>query len=90
MRYLTLSEVLTLHGHIAHQSGGAEGIRELGVVQSAIAQPQISFAAALRHPGRKLLARLILTDSVLKFESIGICDELGLRAPETVTVHGLN
>jgi len=30
MRYLTLSEVLVMHPQVAQQSGGAEGIRDLG------------------------------------------------------------
>ena len=39
MRYLTLAEVLDLHRHVIEQSGGAQGIRELGGVESAVAQP---------------------------------------------------
>ncbi len=43
MRYLTLAEVLELHRRVLEQSGGAEGIRDLGSVESAIAQPQMAF-----------------------------------------------
>ena len=30
MRYLTLAEILDLHRRVIEQSGGAEGMRELG------------------------------------------------------------
>jgi death-on-curing protein len=43
MRYLTLNEVLDLHQRINQQSGGAEGVRDMGGVESAVAQPQMAF-----------------------------------------------
>jgi len=44
MRYLTLAEVLDLHHRIIEQSGGASGVRNLGGVESAVAQPQMHSA----------------------------------------------
>ena len=35
MRFLTLGELLNLHNRILMQSGGAEGIRDLGLAESA-------------------------------------------------------
>ena len=46
MRYLTLAEVLDLHRRVIEQTGGADGIRDLGGVESAVAQPQMSFDVA--------------------------------------------
>lgn len=43
MRYLSLAEVLTLHERIVTASGGATGLRDLGALQSAIAQPRATF-----------------------------------------------
>lgn len=43
MRYLTLPEILELHQRIVVQSGGADGMRELGGVEAALAQPQLTF-----------------------------------------------
>ena len=37
MRYLTLIEVLELHRRIIKQFGGALGIRDIGLLESAIA-----------------------------------------------------
>jgi len=39
MLYLTLVEVLDLHRRIIKQSAGGLGIRDLGLLESAIAQP---------------------------------------------------
>lgn len=43
MRYLTLSETLELHRRIIAQSGGAPGVLNLGALESALAQPQMTF-----------------------------------------------
>ena len=43
MRYLTLAEVVDLHGLITRTTGGASGIRDLRALESAIAQPKATF-----------------------------------------------
>jgi hypothetical protein len=43
IRYLTLIEVLEIHRRILEQSGGAFGIRDMGLLESAIAQPRMTF-----------------------------------------------
>lgn len=43
MRYLTLSEVFFLHDRLLAASGGAEGMRDLGVIEAALAQPKAIF-----------------------------------------------
>lgn len=43
MRYLTLNETLELHRSIIAQSGGAPGILNLGALESALAQPRMTF-----------------------------------------------
>lgn len=43
MRQLSFGELIELHRRIIEQSGGAEGIRDLGLAESALAQPQMSF-----------------------------------------------
>ena len=50
MRYLTLAEVLELHRRIIEQSGGADGVRVLGGVESAVAQPQMTFGGDELYP----------------------------------------
>ena len=43
MRYLTLVEVVELHLLIAKATGGATGICDLPMLESAIAQPKATF-----------------------------------------------
>jgi death-on-curing protein len=42
-RYLTVDEVVEIHGRIVAQSGGSFGLREAGGLDSAVAQPQMTF-----------------------------------------------
>jgi death-on-curing protein len=50
MRYLTLGEVVELHRRLLAQSGGAAGIRDLGLLESALAQPRATFDGNDLHP----------------------------------------
>ncbi len=50
MRYLTLNEVLELHRGIIAQSGGSMGILNLSVLESALAQPRMTFAGQELYP----------------------------------------
>jgi death on curing protein len=49
-RYLTLAEVLELHRRVIEATGGSRGLRDLGAVQSALAQPQMIFGGADLYP----------------------------------------
>ncbi|OFV93400.1 MAG: death-on-curing protein [Acidobacteria bacterium RIFCSPLOWO2_12_FULL_65_11] len=50
MRYLSLGEVVDLHQAVLDQSGGATGIRDLGMLESALAQPRATFGGTDLHP----------------------------------------
>jgi death on curing protein len=50
MRYLTLGEVVALHRAILAATGGADGIRDLGALGSALAQPKATFDGADLYP----------------------------------------
>lgn len=43
MRYLTLVEVLALHRLLVEQTGSSTAVRDLGALESAIAQPRMTF-----------------------------------------------
>lgn len=49
-RYLTLAEVLELHRRIIARTGGAEGLRDLAALQSALGQPKQTFGGADLYP----------------------------------------
>lgn len=46
MRYLTLGEVVELHRLVIAATGGAPGIRDLGALESAVAQSRASFGGS--------------------------------------------
>ena len=50
IRYLTLSEILELHELLLLQSGGSEGIRDLGTLESEVAQPLMTFGDVELYP----------------------------------------
>jgi death-on-curing protein len=50
MRFLTLGEVVELHRLVLAATGGAPGIRDLGALESAIAQPKTTFAETDLYP----------------------------------------
>jgi len=64
MRYLTLKEALELHRRIIEQSGGLAGVRDLGALESALAQPQMTF------DGKELYPTIIDKASALGFSLI--------------------
>jgi death-on-curing protein len=64
VRYLTLNEVLELHGQIISQSGSTPGILNLNALESALAQPRMTFG------GTDLYSTLAEKASALGFSLI--------------------
>lgn len=50
MRYLTLNEIVELHRRLIHQWGGSNGLRDLSALESAVAQPRMTFADEDLYP----------------------------------------
>ena len=50
IRYLSLGEVVELHRLVTQQTGGAAGVRDLGALESAVAQPRAAFGGADLYP----------------------------------------
>nr|VFK17268.1 MAG: death on curing protein [Candidatus Kentron sp. LPFa]VFK32516.1 MAG: death on curing protein [Candidatus Kentron sp. LPFa] len=51
MWLLNIEEVIGLHRKIIAQSGGSEGIRDRGALESAIVQPRMTFGGRDLYPG---------------------------------------
>ena len=49
-RYLTPQEVLFIHARLIATTGGEHGIRDLGLLESAVARPQATFDGADLYP----------------------------------------
>ena len=43
MKYLSAKDVLLLHNMAVDESGGSHGLRDLGLLESAVARPEASF-----------------------------------------------
>ena len=43
VRYVSLDEVLAIHDDMIERYGGSFGVRDLGLIQSAISRPQATF-----------------------------------------------
>ena len=50
IRYITLAEVLELHHRIMTETGGGSGLRDLGALESAVAQPRQTFGGQNLYP----------------------------------------
>ncbi len=48
--FLTLDEVLALHTHFIARYGGADGVRDFGMLESALSMPVAGFDGVLLHP----------------------------------------
>lgn len=64
IRYLSLVEVLDLHRQVIEQSGGALRIRDLGLLESALAQPRMTFG------GKELYSTVLDKAAALGFSII--------------------
>jgi death-on-curing protein len=51
MRYLSLSEVLWLQQQLIASTGGAHGLRDLSALESAVAQPRMTYEGEDLYPG---------------------------------------
>ena len=49
-RYLTIQEVLEIYHNAMEQSGGLAGVRDIGALESSLAQPQMVFGGQELYP----------------------------------------
>ena len=86
MRYLTLGELIELHRRIIEQSGGADGIRDLGLAESALAQPQMSFGGKDLYPTLAEKAAAMCFSLVMNHPFVDGNKRIGHAAMETFLV----
>lgn len=51
MEYLTVEEVLLVHARLIQRTGGSSGVRDLGLLESALARPRATFDGRALYPG---------------------------------------
>jgi len=86
MRYLTFAEILALHHHVIEQSGGAHGVRDLGGIESAVAQPQMSFDGEDLYPTIESKAAALCFSLVMNHPFVDGNKRIGHAAMETFLV----
>ncbi len=91
MIHFTLEQIVELHDLLVRETGGSHGVRDMGAVESAVAQPQMGFGGEdliqrwLRKPPRwvfrsSTIMRLSMATSAL------VCPRLSRCCALTVTI----
>lgn len=57
--YLTLDELLYLHSRLLERDGGGTGVRDLGLVEAALARPRSGYYKTLAEQAAALLQSLV-------------------------------
>ncbi len=86
MRYLKLKEVIDLHHQVVEQSGGSLGIRDLGALESAVAQPLMSFGGEDLYPTLEDKAAALGFSLVMNHPFIDGNKRIGHAAMETFLI----
>lgn len=81
-RFLTVAEVLELHQSVIDRWGGSGGIRDLNVLESALAQPRQSFGGNDLYPDLPTKAAALCFSLVLNHPFIDGNKRVGHAAME--------
>jgi death-on-curing protein len=60
VEYLTPAEVLLLHARLIQRTGGSGGVRDIGLLESALGRPQTTFDQSDLYPGLWLKAAALM------------------------------
>jgi death-on-curing protein len=86
--FLTLDEVLALHADQIERYGGSPGLRDLGLLESAVAAPRATFGGTLLHPTFPEMAAAYLFHLVQNHPFVDGNKRVGLAA--AIAFLGLN
>ena len=86
IRLLALDEVLELHRLLLEQSGGMPGVRDLGMLESAMAQPLMTFGGQELYPSLADKASALCFSLVMNHPFIDGNKRVGHAAMETFLV----
>jgi len=86
VRHLTLGEILTLHERMLQRTGGASGVRDLGALESAVAQPRMTFGGEDLYPDLVAKATALAYSLILNHPFVDGNKRVGHAALETFLV----
>ena len=65
MKYLTPQNVIQIHFEIVEETGGSQGLRDLGLLESAVLRPQATFGGKDLYPSIILKAAALVHSLLL-------------------------
>jgi death-on-curing protein len=65
IQFLSLDEVLAIHAHLLAEFGGEEGVRDLGLLESALYRPQTGYYQDLTEMAAALFESLLINHPFL-------------------------
>lgn len=90
IEFLTVEVVLALHQRQLERFGGGAGLRDRGLLESAVAQPQASFGGAYAHEGLFSMAAAYLFHIVSNHAFVDGNKRAGLLAAQVfLEVNGI-
>ena len=60
VRFLSVANVLAIHADTIAEEGGSAGVRDIGLLESAVAMPQATYEGAYLHHGIAAMAAAYL------------------------------
>lgn len=67
MRYLTTENVIQIHFELVEATGGSQGLRDLGLLESAVTRPQATFEGKDLYPNLLLKASALAHSLLLNY-----------------------
>ena len=67
-RYLTSQNVIQIHFEIVEQTGGLQGIRDVGLLESAVERPKATFGGEDLYPTLELKAAALVHSLLLNHQ----------------------
>ena len=86
MRHLSLAEVIELHRKVIEQAGGLPGLRDLGALESAVAQPRMTFGGTDLYPSLVEKSAALCLSLVTNHPFVDGNKRVGHAAMETLLV----
>lgn len=71
MKYLTTENVLQIHFEIIEETGGSQGLRDPGLLDSAVGRPQTTFGGKDLYPTLVLKASALIHSLLLNHVFVG-------------------
>lgn len=90
VEFLTVEIVLALHARQLERFGGGAGLRDRGLLDSAVAQPEASFGGEYVHAGLYAMAAAYLFHIVSNHPFVDGNERVGLLAAQVfLDLHGV-